>query len=54
MINMEAVRLGGVPEQVLVTDAGDPRLADHVKLTDVHLRRSLCADVVEDPTDIFR
>jgi tRNA G18 (ribose-2'-O)-methylase SpoU len=28
----------------LVTDAGDPRLADYVRLTDVHLRRSLEAE----------
>jgi tRNA G18 (ribose-2'-O)-methylase SpoU len=26
---------------VLVSDAGDPRLADYVRLTDVHLRRNL-------------
>jgi tRNA G18 (ribose-2'-O)-methylase SpoU len=28
-------------DPVLVSDAGDPRLADYVSLTDVHLRRSL-------------
>jgi tRNA G18 (ribose-2'-O)-methylase SpoU len=32
---------GDVPGQVLITDAADPRLADYVRLTDVHLRRSL-------------
>lgn len=41
MVCKEAVRLDGVAEQVLVNDASDPRLADYVKLTDVHLRRSL-------------
>jgi tRNA G18 (ribose-2'-O)-methylase SpoU len=30
-----------VAAQVRVTDASDPRLADYVSLTDVHLRRSL-------------
>jgi tRNA G18 (ribose-2'-O)-methylase SpoU len=30
-----------VPGQVLITDAADQRLADYVRLTDVHLRRSL-------------
>ena len=30
--------------QVSVSDASDPRLADYVRLTDVHLRRSLEAD----------
>ena len=33
---------------VPVGDAGDPRLADYVRLTDVHLRRSL-----EAPTTTF-
>jgi tRNA G18 (ribose-2'-O)-methylase SpoU len=33
---------------VAVSDAGDPRLADYVRLTDVHLRRSL-----EAPTGLF-
>ncbi|HTA09621.1 MAG TPA: rRNA methyltransferase, partial [Streptosporangiaceae bacterium] len=28
-------------DPVLVSDASDPRLADYVSLTDVHLRRSL-------------
>ena len=32
---------GGMAAQVRVADAGDPRLADYVSLTDVHLRRSL-------------
>ncbi len=35
------VRLGAVGDPVLVSDAGDPRLADYVRLTDVHLRRNL-------------
>jgi tRNA G18 (ribose-2'-O)-methylase SpoU len=30
-----------VPPLIPVADAGDPRLADYVRLTDVHLRRSL-------------
>lgn len=34
-------RLGGVASPVAVSDASDPRLADYVGLTDVHLRRSL-------------
>lgn len=33
---------------VPVGDAGDPRLADYVRLTDVHLRRSL-----EAPSGLF-
>jgi tRNA G18 (ribose-2'-O)-methylase SpoU len=33
-----------VNTQVLITDAADPRVADYVRLTDVHLRRSLEAD----------
>ena len=33
---------------VPVGDAGDPRLADYVRLTDVHLRRSL-----EEPSGLF-
>jgi len=32
---------GTVVAQVTVCDASDPRLADYVRLTDVHLRRSL-------------
>lgn len=35
------VRLGAMGAPVLVSDAGDPRLADYVRLTDVHLRRNL-------------
>jgi tRNA G18 (ribose-2'-O)-methylase SpoU len=31
----------GVTSLVQVADAGDPRLADYVRLTDVHLRKSL-------------
>ena len=31
----------GVTSLVRVADAGDPRLADYVRLTDVHLRKSL-------------
>ncbi len=38
------VRLAVVDTQVLITDAADPRLADYVGLTDVHLRRSLEAE----------
>jgi tRNA G18 (ribose-2'-O)-methylase SpoU len=33
-----------VPGQLVITDATDPRLADYVRLTDVHLRRSLEAE----------
>ena len=33
-----------VADPVLVSDAGDPRLGDYVRLTDVHLRRSLEAE----------
>jgi tRNA G18 (ribose-2'-O)-methylase SpoU len=33
-----------VADHVLIDDASDPRLADYVRLTDVHLRRSLEAD----------
>jgi tRNA G18 (ribose-2'-O)-methylase SpoU len=33
--------MDGVAAQVRLADAGDPRLADYVGLTDVHLRRSL-------------
>jgi tRNA G18 (ribose-2'-O)-methylase SpoU len=33
-----------VAAQISVDGAGDPRLADYVRLTDVHLRRSLEAD----------
>ena len=36
-----AARLGGMGDPVPVTDPGDPRLADYVRLTDVHLRRTL-------------
>lgn len=36
-----ASRLEAVSELVQVSDAGDPRVADYVRLTDVHLRRSL-------------
>ncbi len=36
-----AGQTGGVPTPVTVRDAADPRLADYVRLTDVHLRRSL-------------
>ena len=36
-----AGQTGGVVSQVAVADASDPRLADYVGLTDVHLRRSL-------------
>ena len=32
---------GTVVAQVTVCDASDPRLADYVRLTDIHLRRSL-------------
>jgi hypothetical protein len=38
---IQPVRLNAVADPVLVNDASDPRLADYVKLTDVHLRRSL-------------
>jgi tRNA G18 (ribose-2'-O)-methylase SpoU len=37
-----------VTAQVSVADASDPRLADYVRLTDVHLRRSL-----EEPQGLF-
>lgn len=36
-----AGQTGRVPPLIQVADAGDPRLADYVGLTDVHLRRSL-------------
>jgi tRNA G18 (ribose-2'-O)-methylase SpoU len=41
---MFAGRLGAVADSVRVSDASDPRLADYVRLTDVHLRRSLEAE----------
>jgi tRNA G18 (ribose-2'-O)-methylase SpoU len=37
-------RLGTMPEPVRVDDPSDPRLADYIGLTDVHLRRSLEAE----------
>src|SRR5580692_2442257 len=40
--------LRGMSTMVPVGDAGDPRLADYVRLTDVHLRRSL-----EAPSGLF-
>jgi tRNA G18 (ribose-2'-O)-methylase SpoU len=43
-----ARQTGGVASLVPVGDAGDPRLADYVRLTDVHLRRSL-----EAPRGLF-
>ncbi len=41
---MHAGRLCAVADSVWVSDASDPRLADYVRLTDVHLRRSLEAE----------
>ncbi len=41
---MYAGRLCAVADSVRVNDASDPRLADYVRLTDVHLRRSLEAE----------
>jgi tRNA G18 (ribose-2'-O)-methylase SpoU len=38
------VRLTAVGSQIRITDAADPRVADYVSLTDVHLRRSLEAE----------
>jgi tRNA G18 (ribose-2'-O)-methylase SpoU len=38
------VRLARVGTQIRITDAADPRVADYISLTDVHLRRSLEAE----------
>ena len=38
---VRAGQTGRVLPPIQVADAGDPRLADYVRLTDVHLRRSL-------------